>query len=44
MDRRIKFLESRWSTLSDTNQFVVLTNALPSVNSGDERPPKFFLP
>ena len=44
MDRRIKFLESRWSTLSDTNQFVVLTNALPSVNCGDERPPKFFLP
>ena len=43
MDRRIKFLEGRWSRLTDTNQFVVLTNALPVVNVGEGRPLKFFL-
>ena len=43
LDRRIKFLESRWSRLSDTNQFVVLTNALPQVDVGAELPVKLFL-
>jgi Zn-dependent protease with chaperone function len=42
MDRRIKFLESRWSRLSDTNHFVVLTNDLPKINVGDEGPLKRF--
>jgi predicted Zn-dependent protease len=43
LDRRIKFLESRWARLSDTNQFVVLTNALPTVNAGDEPPLRSLL-
>jgi Zn-dependent protease with chaperone function len=42
MDRRIKFLETRWSKLSDTNHFVVLTNAIPKVNAADERPSRLF--
>jgi beta-barrel assembly-enhancing protease len=43
LDRRIKFLESRWSKISDTNHFVVLTNALPKVEAGEEHPFEFFL-
>jgi predicted Zn-dependent protease len=42
LDRRISFLEGRWSKLSDTNHFVVLTNALPKVNGDNERAPKFI--
>ncbi len=42
LDRRIKFLVNRWSRLSDTNQFVVLTNAMPKVNRDDEPPLKLF--
>jgi Zn-dependent protease with chaperone function len=42
LDRRIKVLESRWSRLSNTNQFVVLTNAMPKVEVGEEHPLKFF--
>ncbi len=42
MDRRIQFLEHRWSTISDTNQFVVLTNPLPCVSIADPRPPPFI--
>lgn len=39
LDRRIKFLEGRWEKLPDTNNFVVLTNAMPkvSVDAGDDR-------
>ena len=37
LDRRIQFLENRWSMLSDTNHFVVLTNALPKVNVDNGR-------
>lgn len=42
MDRRIKFLENLWEKLSDTNNFVVLTNAVPKVSVGDEHMSKFF--
>ena len=34
LDRRIKFLEGRWSRLADTDHFVVLTNALPRPKLG----------
>lgn len=43
LDRRIKILESRWSKLSDTNHFVVLTNAMPKVDADKVPPPKPFL-
>lgn len=43
LDRRISVLESRWSKLSDTNHFVVLTNALPKLNMDNERSSKFLL-
>jgi len=43
LDRRIKSLESRWSRLSDTNHFVVLTNDLPKVDVGEDHPLEFFL-
>lgn len=39
MDRRIKFLESRWEKLSDTNNFIVLTNAIPKVTVDDSPRP-----
>jgi predicted Zn-dependent protease len=43
LDRRIKFLENRWSKLSDTNQFVLLTNTVPKVDADKIPPPKPFL-
>ena len=41
LDRRIKFLENRWSRLADTNHFVVLTNAVPKVDLNNEHLSKF---
>jgi len=43
LDRRIQSLESRWSRLTDTNHFVVLTNALPKITVADEGRSKWFL-
>jgi predicted Zn-dependent protease len=42
LDRRIKFLEGRWSKSSDTNHFVTLTNTLPKVNAADDQRLKSF--
>jgi Zn-dependent protease with chaperone function len=38
LDRRIRFLESRWSKLTDTNHFVVFNQAPPKVDADEQRP------
>lgn len=43
LDRRIQSLEGRWSRLTDTNHFVVLTNALPKITVADGGRSKWFL-
>jgi Zn-dependent protease with chaperone function len=40
LGRRIKILESRWAKLSDTNNFVILTNAIPKVDEKSIHWPK----